>query len=161
MEHAVCEAGHCCCLVTELCLTLCHPTDCGLPVSSVHFPGRNTRVRCHFLLQGAFLTQGLNPHLLHWQAEFCLTTEPPRMPKAGHTKNQRTYLGPHSSSREMRNGWRDVPSRPGLKTPPSNAGDSGLIPGLGTKVPQAVRCGQKKFFFKEMNANTCFTGMKG
>ena len=24
---------------------------------------------CHFLLQGTFLTQGLNPHLLHWQAE--------------------------------------------------------------------------------------------
>ena len=24
---------------------------------------------CHFLLQGIFLTQGLNPHLLHWQAD--------------------------------------------------------------------------------------------
>ena len=23
----------------------------------------------HFLLQGPFLTQGLNPHLLHWQAD--------------------------------------------------------------------------------------------
>ena len=23
---------------------------------------------CHFLLQGIFLTQGSNPHLLHWQA---------------------------------------------------------------------------------------------
>ena len=22
---------------------------------------------CHFLLQGIFLTQGSNPHLLHWQ----------------------------------------------------------------------------------------------
>ena len=31
------------------------------------------RDNCHFLLQGIFLTQGLNPHLLlflHWQAEF-------------------------------------------------------------------------------------------
>ena len=26
---------------------------------------------CHFLLQGIFLTQGLNPHLLHWQGN-CL-----------------------------------------------------------------------------------------
>ena len=24
---------------------------------------------CHFLLQGIFLTQGLNPRLLHWQAD--------------------------------------------------------------------------------------------
>ena len=24
---------------------------------------------CHFLLQGIFLTQGWNPHLLHWQAD--------------------------------------------------------------------------------------------
>ena len=31
------------------------------------FPGRNTGVGCHFLLQGIFPTQGLNPHLLHWQ----------------------------------------------------------------------------------------------
>ena len=32
----------------------------------------NTGVGCHFLLQGIFLTQGLNlhlSHLLHWQAE--------------------------------------------------------------------------------------------
>ena len=41
--------------------------------SSVHrdSPGRNTRVGCHGLLQGIFLTQGLNPCLLcllHWQA---------------------------------------------------------------------------------------------
>ena len=36
------------------------------------FPGKNTGVSCHFLLQGIFLTQGLNPcllHLLHWQAD--------------------------------------------------------------------------------------------
>ena len=29
------------------------------------FPGKNTGVDCHFLLQGIFLTQGLNPGLLH------------------------------------------------------------------------------------------------
>ena len=29
------------------------------------FPGKNTGVGCHFLLQGSFLTQGLNPGLLH------------------------------------------------------------------------------------------------
>ena len=32
-------------------------------------PGKNTGVGCHFLLQGIFLTQGLNPRLLNWQAD--------------------------------------------------------------------------------------------
>ena len=35
-----------------------------------NFPGKNTGVCCHFLLQGIFLTQESNPyllHLLHWQ----------------------------------------------------------------------------------------------
>ena len=31
------------------------------------FPGKNTGVGCHFLLQGIFQTQGSNPCLLHWQ----------------------------------------------------------------------------------------------
>jgi len=37
-----------------------------------NFPGKNTAVGCHFLFQGIFLTQGLNPHLLHllhWQVD--------------------------------------------------------------------------------------------
>ena len=33
------------------------------------FPGKNTGVGSHFLLQGIFPTQGLNPCLLHWQAD--------------------------------------------------------------------------------------------
>ena len=32
-------------------------------------PGKNTGVGCNFLLQGIFLTQGLNPHLLYWQVD--------------------------------------------------------------------------------------------
>ena len=31
------------------------------------FPGKNTRVSCHFLLQRIFLTQGPNPGLLHFR----------------------------------------------------------------------------------------------
>ena len=44
--------------VSQLCPTLCDPTDCSPPGSSVHedFPGKNTGVGCHFLLQGIFLT---------------------------------------------------------------------------------------------------------
>ena len=54
-------------LVDQSCLTLCDPMDYGLPGSSVHgdSPGKNTRVDCHALLQGIFLTQGLNLGLLH------------------------------------------------------------------------------------------------
>ena len=32
------------------------------------FPGKNTGVCCHFLLQGVFLTQSLKSQFLHWQA---------------------------------------------------------------------------------------------
>ena len=60
--------------VSQSCLTLCDPIDCSPPGSSVHgiFPGMNTGVGCHFLLQGIFPTQGIfltqrsNPHLLHF-----------------------------------------------------------------------------------------------
>ena len=47
--------------------TLCNPMDCSPPGTSVHgdSPGKNTGVGCHFLLQWIFLTQGLNPGLLH------------------------------------------------------------------------------------------------
>ena len=33
------------------------------------FAGKITRVGCYFLFQRIFLTQGLNPPLLHWQAD--------------------------------------------------------------------------------------------
>ena len=47
--------------------TLCNPINYGLQGSSVHgdSPGKNTGVGCHALLQGIFLTQGLNPGLPH------------------------------------------------------------------------------------------------
>ena len=32
-----------------------------------HFPGKNTGVGCHFLLQDIFPIHGSTPHLLHWQ----------------------------------------------------------------------------------------------
>ena len=41
--------------------------DCSPPGSSVHgdSPAKNTGVGCRAFLQGNFLTQGLNPHLLN------------------------------------------------------------------------------------------------
>ena len=49
--------------VAQSCLTLCDPMD---------FSSKNTEVGCHFLLQGIFLTQGLNLGPSH-----CRQIEPP------------------------------------------------------------------------------------
>ena len=54
-------------------LTLCDPITCQL-LCPWNFPGKNPAVGCHFLLQGIFLTQGLNLCLLHWGQVF--TSEP-------------------------------------------------------------------------------------
>ena len=54
-----------CCLVTKSYLPLCSPVDCSPRLLCPwDFPGKNTGVSCHFLLQGIFPTQGLKPHLL-------------------------------------------------------------------------------------------------
>ena len=47
-------------LVAQSFLTLCDPTECSAPGSSVHgdSPGKNTGEGCHALLQGIFQTQG-------------------------------------------------------------------------------------------------------
>ena len=62
--------------VTQSWPTLCDPMDCSLPRFSVHgiFPGKNTGVGCHFLLQRIFPTQRSNPGLLHYrQMLYCLS----------------------------------------------------------------------------------------
>ena len=60
-----------CCLVAKSCMTLLQPH--GLWPTRLlcpwDFPGKNTGVGCHFLLQGIFLTQGSNPGVLHWQVD--------------------------------------------------------------------------------------------
>ena len=68
-------------LVAQLCLTLQphgpQPTRLLCPWD---FPGKDTRMVCHFLLQGIFLTQRLNLGLLHYRQIF-LPTELPGKPK--------------------------------------------------------------------------------
>ena len=64
------------------------------------FPGKNTGVGCHFLLQGIFPTQELNLSLLHllclWHCQadyyyyYFFTTEPPG--KSDSKVVERTYL---------------------------------------------------------------------
>ena len=62
--HLMCAVLY---LVTQLCPTLCDPTDWCPPGSSVHgdSPGKNTGVGCHAFLQGIFPTQGSKPGLPH------------------------------------------------------------------------------------------------
>ena len=65
----------------QSCLILCFAMDCSPPGSSVHrdFPDKNTGVGCHTLLQGIFLTQGSNLHLLGlllWQVGSLLLAPP-------------------------------------------------------------------------------------
>ena len=67
------------CLVAELCLTLCNPLYCSPTGSSVreNFPGKNTGMGCHALLQGNFPT---------WhQTQVSSITEKARMLEVNHT----------------------------------------------------------------------------
>ena len=53
-------------LVMQSCLTLrSHGLQLTRLLCPWDFPGKDTGVSCHFLLQGIFPTQGLNPGLLH------------------------------------------------------------------------------------------------
>ena len=59
----------CCSLVAESCPTFSDSMDCkpARLLCPWDFPGKNTGVGGHSLLQGIFPTQGSNPHLLHWR----------------------------------------------------------------------------------------------
>ena len=71
------------------------------------FPGKSLRVRCHFLLQGIFPTQGSNLHLLHWQVDssllghqgsiFCVTSFQQNKLSVGHLM---------SNDRIRKDGWK-------------------------------------------------------
>ena len=51
--------------VAQSCQTIRDPMDPIRLLCPWDFPGKNTGMRCHFLLQGIFPTEGLNPGLLH------------------------------------------------------------------------------------------------
>ena len=53
--------------LTNCVQLFCNPMDCSLPwiICPRDFPGKNTEVGCHFLLQRVFPTQGSNLHLLY------------------------------------------------------------------------------------------------
>ena len=73
-QHSNVKLRCVCVLSHSVVLTLCNSMDCNPP-------GKNTRVGCHFLLQGIFPTQGsnLSPVSSVLVARF-FTTEPPGKP---------------------------------------------------------------------------------
>ena len=62
-------------LVTQSGPTVCNPMGCSPPgLCPWNSPGKSTRVGCHALLQGIFLTQGSNPSHPHCrQILYCLS----------------------------------------------------------------------------------------
>ena len=94
------EWTFCCCLVAKSSPTLLRPH--GLQPTRFlclwDYPGKNIRVGGHFLLQGIFLTQGLNPRLLHWQADSSLLSHlGSPAPNPSHIKNYTHALAPDQS----------------------------------------------------------------
>ena len=81
------------------------PKDCSPPGPSVHgaFPGKNTGVGCHFLLQGIFTTLGIEPESPALQADSS-PTEPPS-PSPSRSQRQglpRSWPGPTINLTETR-----------------------------------------------------------
>ena len=60
-----------CCSATHLHPALLWPPRLKLAgaLCPCDFPGKDTGVGCHFLLQEILPMQGSNPHLLHWQVD--------------------------------------------------------------------------------------------
>ena len=82
--------GACVCMYVHhsVMSNLLQTIDCSLPGFFLHwnFPGKNTGVGCHLLLQEIFPIQGLNPCLqclLHWQMD-SLSLEQPGEPYAAY-----------------------------------------------------------------------------
>ena len=98
-----------------MCLTLCNPMRCSPPGSSVHGIIWNTGVGCHSLLQGTFPTQRwtVSPSL---QVDSLLSVKCKWLGK-GECQLYPTLMG--------------FPCGSDGKESACNAGDLGLIPGLG------------------------------
>ena len=92
------------CLATKLCPTLLRPRV----LQPARFPcpwdfPDNTGIGCHFLLQGIFPTQGLNPSLLHhrWVLYHWNTRE---VPRGGNWQHASVFLREKIS-------WTEEPCR--------------------------------------------------
>ena len=79
------------------------------------FSRQNTGVGCYFILQGIFPTQGLNPRLLHWQADSLPQAptgkrkwQPSPVFLPGESREQRSLVGYCPWDRTVGHGWSDL-----------------------------------------------------
>ena len=124
----------------------CNCMNCSPPGFSVHGISQERMLDCCFLLQGIFLTQGLNPcllHTLHWQADSLPTGLPGKPNRRG--KSERFYflgLQNHCDdycSHEIKGHLflgrkvltKSFPSRSVGKDSACSSGDLDSIPGSG------------------------------
>lgn len=63
----------CVCSVAQLYLTLCGSMDCSPPNCPWNFPYKNTRMGCHFLLQGNLPDPRIEPSSLELAGIFFVT----------------------------------------------------------------------------------------
>ena len=114
----------------NLCPTLLPPQ--GLQPTRLlcpqDFPSQNTGVGCHFLLQGIFLTQGSNLHLLHWQKDSLLL---------GH---QRSPCEKTQSLKLLTLPLMVFSDSSVGKKSACNAGDPGSIPVSGISPGEEIGC---------------------
>ena len=86
-----------------------------MPLCLWDSPGKSIGVGCHFLLQGIYLTQGLNPHLLYllqWQAD-SLSLVPSGKPIIG--QKHHLLLKQEEEIISIQWGWETVQSRDRLR----------------------------------------------
>ena len=104
----------------QSCLTLCNPMDCSPPGSSCPWDslGKNTRVSCHTLFPGIFLTQELNPCLpclLHCrQILYCWATREAPCQARSHLKTLHSCPSPSMSLRQVDTAPSTLPPAPDL-----------------------------------------------
>ena len=88
-------------LDAQSCLTLCNPTECSPPGSSVHgeFSRKEYWSGCHTLFQGISPTQELNPDLLHCrQILYQLSHQGSPIHKTGEISSKCQRKEPQSNS---------------------------------------------------------------
>ena len=109
-----------------MCPILCDPMDTRL-LHPWDFLGKSTRVGCHFLLQGIFLTQGSNPGLPLGRQTLYHLSHQGRRPRFNSWVRKIRWR----RDRLLTPVFLGFPCGSAGKESACNAGDLGLIPELG------------------------------
>ena len=137
----------CMCTCVHMCLVMpdsfetpwMQPTSLFCPWD---FPSKNTGVGCHFLLQGIFLTQGSNLHLLHQQLNSLLLVQsekPWRNLERLHTLRDSRGYG-ISSLRTVGYTWHQGASKISLSYKQRPWGSCCLVPSLLCLAWDLINC---------------------